>query len=49
MFLRLSFFLRIPKIMMDVITTKIDRNPYHDGKRNLSGEKKVASDDSIKF
>jgi hypothetical protein len=37
--LRLMIPIYLPKAIINCHTTKVDRNPLHDGKRNLSGEK----------
>jgi hypothetical protein len=49
MILRASFLLYISKLIYISMTEKIDKNPLHDGKRELTGIKKVASEGDIKF
>lgn len=39
----------IPFIFIRFLTTKTNHNPLHDGKRNLSGEKLVATSSAIKI
>jgi len=39
----------LPLIMFDALVLKTDRNPLHDGKRKLTGKKKVAVSETFKL
>ena len=49
MVLRLSFPFYIPGLIFKSVTARIDKNPLHDGVRNLSGIKKVACSGDMLF
>jgi hypothetical protein len=42
MILRLTFIFYLPKLIITSLVAKIDRNPLHDSKKNLTGTKKAA-------
>lgn len=47
--LRLSFPFIVPKFIMKIASLKQDRNPLHDGKRELTGKKVGAGSSDLKF
>ena len=49
MLIRLSFPIYLPGLAYQIFTTKQDRNPLHDGKRELSGKKMCATSSDIMF
>lgn len=48
-FIRLMFILYLPKIFIQTAFNPIDKNPLHDGKRQLSGRKLAANYSNLKF
>jgi hypothetical protein len=48
-FVRLTFLFYIPKTLWDALNLKIDKNPLHDGVRELSGIKKAACSNEFMF
>jgi hypothetical protein len=49
MILRASFLLYVPKLLISNMTSVSDRNPLHDGKRDLTGIKNAASSGDVMF
>jgi hypothetical protein len=49
MILRLGFLLYLPRLLGGSLVAKCDRNPLHDGKRELTGVKKAACSGDILF
>lgn len=49
MILRLSFPFYLPRILSKLLLIKQDKNPLHDGKRNLSGVKKAGTTSDLFF
>lgn len=47
--LRASFLLYLPRVILRLAMIKQDKNPLHDGKRNLSGNKLVGTSSDILF
>ena len=47
--LKISVPFYIPKILIDILVKKNDKNILHDGKRELSGKKIVVSSENILF
>jgi hypothetical protein len=47
--LRLTFPLYIPSLIMKILSVTQDKNPLHDGKRQLSGKKKAGTTSDLKF
>jgi hypothetical protein len=39
----------LPKVLIKYFTKTVDRNPLHDGKRNLSGEKLASCSEEFPF
>ena len=46
---RMMVPLMIPRMMLREARRRIDKNPLHDGKRHLTGQKKVAMSPRFKF
>jgi hypothetical protein len=47
--LRSTFLFYLPRVAWKMLKIKVEKNPLHDGKRILSGKKKVATSSDIYF